>query len=245
MTIRIKVIIPNSGMDRPTLNQREQMLSKALSSDVHLSVDCIERGPRSIESNTDEALASAEVLKACIDAQDQGFDAVVVYCFSDLAVEAARENMRIPVVGPGEVAMSAAAMISERFSVVTTTEENVRRTRRRLMKNAIARERMAAVRALDIPVAQLREDPEATQKYLERLCAAAVQEDGIDTIVLGCLGMAQYGDRLEKEFDIKVIDPAFLAVAFAELAVRTELVHSTRAYPVYGKRSGDGPSGIF
>lgn len=233
--MKIKVIIPNSGMDRETLNSREDMLSKAVSADTVVSVDCIACGPDSIESNTDEVLAGKEVLRLCRQAEKEGFDAVVIYCFSDLAIDAARENVRIPVVGPGEVALAAADMISLRFAVVTTISSNISRTERRLMKNGIAREKMKAVLALDIPVIELRENPQVTKQYLEKVCETAISEYGTDTIILGCLGMAQYGEALEKKYGIKVLDPAFLAVGYAEYAARQNIVPALSVCPQYTK----------
>lgn len=228
--IRIKVVIPNSGMDRDTLNARENMLSRAVSPGTQISVDCIPGGPISIESVTDEVTAGPYLLEAGRQAQQEGYDAFVVYCFSDLAVDALRENLSIPVVGPGAVALAAADMLSNRFTVVTTVERNVSRTLRRLKQNPLCREKMAGVRALNIPVAELRDDPKATMRYLSKLCQKAVEEDWADTLVLGCLGLAEYGDALEQEFGVKVIDPAFLALAWAEMAARLNLRPSRRSY---------------
>lgn len=228
--IRIKVVIPNSGMDRDTLNARENMLSRAVSPGTQISVDCISGGPISIESVTDEIIAGPYLLEAGRQAQREGYDAFVVYCFSDLAVDALRENLSIPVIGPGAVALAAADMLSNRFTVVTTVERNVSRTLRRLKQNPLCREKMAGVRALNIPVAELRDDPKATMRYLSKLCQMAVEKDQADTLVLGCLGLAEYGDALEQEFGIKVIDPAFLALAWAEMAAHLHLRPSRRSY---------------
>lgn len=228
--MKIKVVIPNSGMDRDTLNARESMLSRAVSPGTQISVDCIPGGPISIESVTDEVTAGPYLLEAGRQAQREGYDAFVVYCFSDLAVDALRENLSIPVIGPGAVALAAADMLSNRFTVVTTVERNVSRTLRRLKQNPICREKMAGVRALNIPVAELRDDPKATIRYLSKLCQRAVEEERADTLVLGCLGLAEYGDALEQEFGIKVIDPAFLALAWAEMAARLNLRPSRRSY---------------
>ena len=76
--MKIKVIIPNSGMDRETLDARETMLSRALSSETQISVDGIPEGPISIESNTDEALAAPQLLRMGRQAEEEGFDALVV-----------------------------------------------------------------------------------------------------------------------------------------------------------------------
>ena len=228
--MKIKVVIPNSGMDRDTLNARESMLSRAVSPGTQISVDCIPGGPISIESVTDEVTAGPYLLEAGRQAQREGYDAFVVYCFSDLAVDALRENLSIPVIGPGAVALAAADMLSNRITVVTTVERNVSRTLRRLKQNPLCREKMAGVRALNIPVAELRDDPKATIRYLSKLCQRAVEEERADTLVLGCLGLAEYGDALEQEFGIKVIDPAFLALAWAEMAARLNLRPSRRSY---------------
>lgn len=224
--MKIKIVIPNSGMSRETLDAREDMLSRAVSSGVELSVDCISSGPAAIESCTDEALAAPALLQAGCQAEEEGFDAFVVYCFSDPAVDALREQLHIPVIGPGETALAAADLVSSRFTVITTTQENVARTRRRLMKNRACQLKMTSVRPLDVPVLDLREDPEAVRKRLERVCAQAVEEESVDTVVLGCLGMAQYGRTLEEAYGLRVIDPAFLAVAGAELAARLNLRQS-------------------
>ena len=209
--MRIKVLIPNSGMDRKTLNARETMLSRAVSTETEISVDCIQSGPVSIESVTDEVFAGPLLLQEAIRAEREGYDAFVVYCFSDLAITALRENVDIPVIGPGECALAAADILSNKFCVITTVEGNVSRTYRRLMQNPITQKKLSSVRALNIPVAELRDDPDATCVYLKKVCAEAVAEDGIDTVVLGCLGLAQYGEEVEKECGVipKDMDAAY------------------------------------
>ena len=97
------------------------------------------------------------------------------------------------------------------------------------MQNPITQKKLSSVRALNIPVAELRDDPDATCVYLKKVCAEAVAEDGIDTVVLGCLGLAQYGEEVEKECGVKVIDPAFVALGCAELAARLALKPSRRS----------------
>ena len=72
---------------------------------------------------------------------------------------------------------------------------------------------------------------------MRKVCAKTVMEDGADGIILGCLGMAGYGKEIEQELPIKVIDPAFVAVAYAEMCVRTGLTHITAVYPVFENNS--------
>ena len=235
--MKIKVIMSDKAMSRETMDALEKMLKVALSSDAEVSVDCIIKGPDELVCNTDEAFAAAEMLKESIRAEKEGYDAIVIYCVSDVGIDAIRENVRIPVIGPGETSLAAASMICNRFTVLTSESINIPRTYRRLMRNGIAREKMAAVRALDIPIGELRTNPEATEKYLKAVCKKAVEEDHSDGIILGCLGMAGYGEKLEKELPVKIIDPAFLAVAYAELCVRVGMRHIPAVYPVFTNSS--------
>ena len=63
---------------------------------------------------------------------------VVIACFSDPGVDAAREATTLPVVGIQEAAMHLAAQLGHRFSVLTT-----------LARRAPVRERAALLHGLD------------------------------------------------------------------------------------------------
>lgn len=218
--MKIKVIIPNSGMKEDTLLKREEMLSKAVSESVEVSVECIKRGPDVIQSYTDEVMASEVLIEQSIEAMDQGFDAIVIYCFSDVGLNAIRENVNIPVIGPGESSLAWAALFGYPFIVITTTETNIPRTYERLMKNPFAREHMTSIRSLDITVQNLREAPTTTISRLRDVIKKSMHNEKIESVILGCLGLAEYGEPLQNELNIKIIDPAFVALSLAETAVR-------------------------
>ncbi len=235
--MKIKAIMPDKAMDRHTLDLREDMLALALSSDAKISVDCIKEGPDELDCHTDEAFAATDLIKRCIEAEKEGYDAIIIYCFSDVGLDAVRENVKIPVIGPGETTLCAASMLCNRFVVITTESFNIARTYRRLMKNPIAREKMTSVRALDIPIGELRKDPAATGRYLKKTIEEAVKNEYVDGVILGCLGMASYGESLERELPVKVFDPAFIAVAYAEMAARLHLAHIPAVYPTFTNTS--------
>lgn len=222
----------DKAMRRTAMDEREKMLSSAVSSGVFVSVDCIKKGPDELDCHTDEAFAAPELIKLAIAAEKEGYDAVVIYCFSDVGLDALRENVRIPVIAPGEVTLAAAHTLCSRFVVITGESANIPRTYRRMMKNCIAREKLAAVLPLDIPTVEMRANPNATIEHLEKACQRAV-ECGADGIILGCLGMAGFGERLEKKYPVKVFDPAFIALAFAEMCVRLKLHHIPDQYPPF------------
>lgn len=235
--MKIKVIMTDKAMDRKTMDEREKMLSEAVSKNVEISVDCIKQGPDELDCNTDEMFAGPEMVKESIRAEKEGFDAIVIYCFSDVALDAIRENVKIPVIAPGETTLTVAHLLCNRFTVITTSSTNIARTYRRLRKSAIARDKMTSVRALDIPINELRTNPNATEEKLLEVAEQAMLEEKIDGVVLGCLGMASYSESIEKALPIKVFDPAFIAVAYAELSVRLKLTHPKISYPIFTNES--------
>lgn len=228
---RIKVIIPNAGMDRETLNQRESMLSVVLHEKTHLSVDCIKTGPRSVESSVDEMLVGREVLEEVVQAERDQFDAVVIYCFSDPALYAARQLVSIPVVGPGETSIAIARFLGHKFSVITTLNENIPRIEMRMRDLGLEKLSLVSIRDLGIPVFDLRENSEYTKARLMEICTKAIFEDGAQMIVLGCLGLAGYGQPVQDKYHIPIIDPAFVSVGMAELLTKLKIRHSKITFP--------------
>jgi hypothetical protein len=67
--------------------------------------------PDTIESLYDEALLAPWTVEMAVEAERRGFDAVITGCVGDPGVEAAREMVGIPVIGPGQAAFHAAAML--------------------------------------------------------------------------------------------------------------------------------------
>jgi allantoin racemase len=229
--VRIKVIIPNAGMDRATLDDRERMLSAGVSETTRVSVDCIKEGPESVESSVDEILVGRQILKGVVQAQKESFDAVVIYCFSDPALHAARQLVDIPVIGPGETSLALAGSLGHKYSVITTLRENIPRMEMRMRERGKDKLCLVSIRSLDIPVICLREDAEHTQQRLMEVCTKVIQEDGAEMILLGCLGLAGYGFPVQERYSIPIIDPSFVSVGMAELLARLKMRHSRITFP--------------
>jgi len=229
--MKIKVIIPNVGMARSTLDQREAMLKTYARPDTVISVDCIASGPESIEGDYDEVLAAPEIVERAVAAEREGYDAVIIYCSSDPALAAARELVSIPVVGPGEASILTALALGHRLSIITVLEETIPGNVGRYYRLGLPEWRLASVRSLGIPVSRLRDDLEQTYAALLATGRRCRDEDGAHVIVLACLGMAGLGARLQKELGIPVVDPAFVSVAWAEELGAIGLVHSRISYP--------------
>ncbi|SDP41950.1 aspartate/glutamate racemase family protein [Desulforhopalus singaporensis] len=221
--MKICVINPNtsSGM---TSHIREELV-KVKSPATELKVVCPARGPETIECAVDEAYAVPEMLKLVAGAQQDGFDAVVIACFSDPGLDGAKELATIPVIGIGEASIHAAAMLGAKFTVITPVKRRVP-TRIRQALDLVCQHRLASVRSLDLSVAQSESDSDLTINTLLDVVGSAVEEDGAEVIVLGCAGMTGYTEQIEKQYGVVVIDPCTVALKFAESFVALRLGQS-------------------
>jgi allantoin racemase len=230
----LRVIIPVVG--EHWVAPVEEAYGRAGRPGTEISAVAIDRGPASIESARDEALAIPAVLSEVQAAEAGGMDAVVLDCMADPGLDPARELASIPVVGPAQAAMHLAAMLAHRFSVITVLERGIPGVHRQIVQYGLAG-KVASVRAVNIPVLEMGEDRERVIQAMIEESARAVCEDGAHIIVPGCtemIGMAPAVQEglAERGCEVPVIDPPALAVKLAEGLVDIGLAHSKRTYPL-------------
>lgn len=179
-------------------------------------------GPASIEGYYDEAFAVPGML-AEIRARPDA-DGFVVACFDDPGLEAARSVTDRPVIGIGEAGYHVASLVSGRFAVITTLARSIGALETNLLKSGLDR-RCCGVRAVDLPVLALHDDPALTRRRLGDAIEAAKAEDRAEAVVLGCAGMAELAADLTKAHGLPVVDGVAAAVKLVEglvgLGVRT------------------------
>ena len=109
--MQLRVILPIIG--DTFIEQIRSEVGAWVSPGTEVAVVSIDRGPASIESEYDEALAGPGILRRVEEATADGVDAIFVSCGADPAIPAAREITDIPVVGGFEPAMLHALTLGE------------------------------------------------------------------------------------------------------------------------------------
>lgn len=232
MSIHIRVVTPVTTHDPQTLASLERLTRPGL---VLTAVE-IERGPPSIESEYDEALAVPDTLRRIVEAERDGIDAVVIDCMGDPGLQPARELVSIPVLGPGQLSLHTAAMLGESFSFITVLER-IRPLFARMARNYGVWDRVSSFRSIGIPVLELGSDMNRLTRCLCDESLRAVREDGASVIVLGCTGFVGLANDIavflhaETGIRIPVIDPIPLAILTAAAWVTTGISHSQASYP--------------
>jgi allantoin racemase len=175
-------------------------------------------GPASIESHYDDVFGAAGVAEQVRLAAHEGIDAVVIACFGDPGLDAARELTPAPVLGIAEAAFHAASMVATGFSVVTTMTRTCVIAERLVQRYGFERT-CRGIHGTDIPVLALEEAGDECLATIEAAARAALRQDRSGAIVLGCGGMTALCHTLQQRLGVPVVDGVTAAVKLAEALV--------------------------
>lgn len=217
--MRLLIINPNTSSNMTYAIG--EIAKKYAGPGVEVSAVNPERGPVSIENYYDEHLCAIGVLEEVKKGLKAGFDGIVIACFGDPALYAAREVAGIPVVGIAEASMFMACMLGHKFSILTILKR-FRTVVEEIVKKYGLENRCASVRATDIAVLDLEKSRATTVEALTREGKKAVGQDGAEVLCLGCAGMAGLDRELEEALEVPVIDPVMAGLKMVEVLVECE-----------------------
>ena len=221
--MRIFVINPNTT--KSVTEHIRRTLERIKRPDTEITVVNPEHGPVSIESVYDETLAGPPTLELVRRANEEGYDAIVIACFSDPALDAAKEISDIPVVGIEEATMHVAAMLGHKFSITTAFRSRVPDRELHACLRSVE-SAYASTLVMNMSVLEMDAKPEQAKARILELARKAVDEDGAEVIILGCAGLAGYAEDVERELGVVVLDPTSVAFKVAEMFADLGLHHS-------------------
>ena len=208
---RVLVINPNTN---PLVTERVRQVAKRFESSV-LSFEVVnpDVGPFSIESDLDKSQAEFHVLALMRQRASMRYDAYVLACFDDLALDSARKMVTVPVVGTCEAGIVAARAVSPRMAIVTTVAAALPGIRSMMLRYGAGS--FASVRAAGVDVAEAAMAKPDTHERLMQAVHGAVLTDKAAVILLASGGLAGQSERIEREAGVPVIDSVEAALRSA------------------------------
>jgi allantoin racemase len=171
-------------------------------------------GPRSIEGHYEDELAAVATLEV-IQERASAFDGVVIACYGDPGLHAAREVSPVPVVGIAEASMLMACTVAHSFSIVTVLPR-VKPMFESMVRLHGLEHRCASIRTTPLSVLDCERDPAAAGREIVKASRLAIDEDGAEAICLGCAGMGPLDKTVEAELGIPVLDGVACGVKLIE-----------------------------
>jgi allantoin racemase len=233
--MRIVYLVPGplgrTPEGRVEVERRGSLLKKYAAPGTEVGIEDVPEGPASIVSMYEEYLSIPATCRRALELQEEGWDAIILGCYGDPGLDALRELLTIPVIGPGEATAFMAASLGHRFSIITITESVIAFTEKQIRNTGVG-EKLASVRVVGIPVLELHHDRERSLEATIAQGRKAIEQDRADALIVGCMSMGflEIAEAAGEELGVPFLNPAKVSLKFAEATVGAGLTHSKRAY---------------
>ena len=214
------------------ISKRLKFINKNIDKNSLVKLSIPENGPGSIETEYDEAIAIPNVIDGIVKAEKNKFNVAIISCFSDPGLSACREKVSIPVIGSGENAIFLASQLGNKFSILSPLKENGYAFKNKVLKMGLDK-KYCSTRAINTSVLSLARNKISTLNKLVLAGRKAIDIDGANVLILGCMSMAFHDITgiLEKKLKIPIINPVKASLLMAESIVKMKISHSKIAYP--------------
>lgn len=165
-----------------------------------------------------EALVGAYAAALLAAEHGPQHDAVIIAAFGDPGLAGIRELLPVPVLGLTESALASACLLGQRFSIIAISQRIQPWYREAVQATGLGG-RLASIRALDAPLADIQRVQQDHGVRLQALCQRAVDEDGADVIVLAGAPLAGLARSLRGTLPVPVVDGVSSAVCHAQSLV--------------------------
>ena len=206
---KILVINPNSN-EAVTQGLAECLAPLQIKDQVDIECMTLAEGPFGIESVLDNQSVALPLRQVVLEREDA--DACVIACYSDPGLALCRESTQKPVFGIQESGWFSALQRGSRVGVVALGPKSIAR-HLTYIRTLGVESRLAAERPLMLSVAQ-SEEANAYPR-IEEVARALVEQDGADTLLMGCAGLARHCEKLESALGVPVTEPTQAAVTQA------------------------------
>lgn len=215
---RLLIINPNSNVSvTHGIRDALDLLEGAQS----LEIDCVELADAPFGIESDEDIQSVvPLLIDEISSRQDDYDVFIIACYCDPGLIECRAISGKPVLGINESAAKMSASLGSRFGVLALGRESIQRHIAYVHTLGL-QDYHAGERPLNITVDEAANDPHTLQKIIET-GRELIDEDGAETLVLGCAGMARHRLAAEEALGVPVIDPVLAAATLAVQALQVD-----------------------
>lgn len=171
---------------------------------------------RNAEYRAYEAVMAGGVVRATRAAAREGFDALAIGCFYDVALHDAREiSGEMLVTASCEASCEIAATLANRFGIIVGRRKWVHQMES-IVRSYGHEHRLTGFYPVDLGVTDFQNDRTETSRRLIVAGRKAVDQDYAEALILGCTMEIGFYKEVERALGVPVIDVAIAAMKRAE-----------------------------
>lgn len=173
-----------------------------------------------LEYRVFETLVAGDIIKATRQASMEDYDALVIGCFYDPALEAARQIAgNMVVVGACQSSVETALRLANRYSVIighNGWKDQISEILRKYGYDS----QLTSFRSINMSVPEMLENSADAEGRIFEQAKLAVEEDGAEAIVLGCTLKISLYQSIQRDLGVPVIDASIASLKTAELGAQ-------------------------
>lgn len=236
----MRILLLNPNMTTSMTDQMVKIAQGVAGAGVEIVPLTATSGFPYISSRAEAQIAGALVLEM-IAAHSAGIDAVIIAAFGDPGLVGARELFDLPVVGVAEAAVMTAALLGDRFSVVTFSPHMARWYSDCVTATGL-QSRFTGVRCPAVAPKELSSVQTEMRDDLIALTEQATDQDGADVVIIGGAPLAGVAPEIAPQASGILVDPIAAATLQAIALARLSPSYTRRAArPVAKRATGLGP----
>lgn len=214
----MRILLVNPNVSVSITERLATVAREAAAPGTEITALTAPRGVPYISCRAEAQLAGAVVLEMLAE-HGAGHDAALLAAFGDPGLWAARELFDLPVVGMAEAAMHTAAMLGQRFSIVTFAPALGHWYRDCVEASGLSG-RLAAIRSLTDGFDSVDMVASDKAQALVQLCEATVSEDGADVVILAGAPLAGLAGQVADKVPVPLVEQVAAGIAQAETLAR-------------------------
>jgi allantoin racemase len=117
--------IPSTDVAGAAYEKCLNKISRVAHKDTKITISYPERSSYLLHSSYGEFLNNSGVIEGAIRGEKEGYDAVIICCYTDCGLQPLREVLEIPVVGLAESSMAIACMLGRKFAIIAPVKEYI------------------------------------------------------------------------------------------------------------------------
>ena len=221
------ILLVNPNTSKSMTEQITMSAQSVISPKTNLISTYSKEGPPSIEGFYDEAFCLPGLLAEVRKYSKKKCEGVVIACFDDTGVDAARSIIDQPVIGICQASMQTASILSNSFSIITSLERSIPAIENLVIKYGMERFCKSII-ASNIPVLDLDKNESYAKSIISKIIENILKDNLSESIILGGAGMSNLATQLTNEFKIPIIDGVTSAIKIIEGIIVMNLKTSKR-----------------
>lgn len=213
MPFRVKIISP-IRIDEADLQRRQSRYEHQAGPRTQIEVFNLVEGPVALNTLGDMLFCEYAVFQEGVKTDPDDFDAILVDCVFDPAVDAIREHTGLPTFGPMRTTLPLVPLVALNFSIVSRSEKQCDMIAELVERYGYG-DYLVSTRALGITYPESRQ-PEIFAAAMCRQLRGVTQQDGAHAVVMGSTTMALSDEIVAAAGGVPLFLPGMVALRVME-----------------------------